>query len=112
MRPGPVFSAAGSAYLLNCLLGTSVALRLIDTRGYRWVHHALYIATCVLSLAAASSAGWARPRRTARQSALLLVPAAAPLAAIPYLGTRGSRHPVVALAAAPFFLASVIRSWR
>lgn len=112
MQAGVLVSAAAVTYTLNCLLGSSVALRLVDTRGFRWVHHALYIATCALSLLAASGAFWASPRRTARESAALLLPAAVPLAAIPYLGTHGTRHPIVALMAAPFFLASLIRSWR
>ena len=34
------------------------------------------------------------------------------LAAIPYAGTRTRRHPLIALAAAPFFAAAAIRSWR
>ena len=112
MQARALVSAAAVAYTLNCLLGTSVALRLVDTRGYRWLHHALYAATCVLSLLAVTGAFWAVPRRTARESAALLLPAAVPLAAIPYLGTHSKRHPIVALVAAPFFLASLIRSWR
>jgi hypothetical protein len=35
-----------------------------------------------------------------------------PLAAIPYAGTRGRRHPLVALAAAPFYAAGVVCSLR
>ena len=107
-----LFGAAAASYAANCALGTSVALRLIDTRGFRWVHHAIYIATCVLAAAAASTAVWGRPRRTARAAALVLAPAAVPLAAIPYAGTRTRRHPLIALAAAPFFVAAAIRSRR
>jgi hypothetical protein len=39
-----------------------------------------------------------------------LLPAAAPLAAIPYLGTHSRRHPLVALAAAPFIVAGLVLS--
>jgi hypothetical protein len=107
-----LFGAAAAGYAANCALGTSVALRVIDTRGFRWVHHAVYIATCVLAAAAASTALWGRPRRTARAAAIALAPAAVPLAAIPYSGTHTRRHPLIALTAAPFFAAAAIRSRR
>lgn len=105
-----LFAAAATAYVVNCALGASVAARLIDTSGFRWLHHALYIATCATT-AAAVAAGWARGSRTAdRRAALALFPAAVPLAAIPYLGTHSRRHPLVALAAAPFVLAGLVLS--
>ena len=107
-----LFTAAAASYAVNCALGTSVALRLVDTRDVRWVHHALYIATCVLAGAAASTAMWGRPRSTARAAAIVLSPAAVPLSAIPYVGTHTRRHPLVALAAAPFVVAAAIRSRR
>ena len=108
----PMFVAAATAYGANVALGTAVAARLIDTRGFRWVHHALYIATCVTTLTAVSAALWARPRPASRLSAASLAPALAPLAAIPYLGTHTRRHPLVALAAAPFYVAGLVCSRR
>ena len=112
MRTGPLFTAAATSYAANAALGTSVLFKVVDTSGYRWLHHALYIATVTLSVVAASGAVWAAPRRTARWSALLLLPAAVPMAVIPYVGSRGKRHIVVALAALPFYAASLIRAWR
>jgi hypothetical protein len=109
---GPLFVAAAVAYGANCALGTAVATRVIDTRNFRWLHHALYIATCTTTAAALSSALWGDPRRASRRAALALLPAAAPLAAIPYLGSRGIRHPLVALTAAPFVIAGLVRSRR
>lgn len=106
----PLFIAAATAYAANCALGTAVAVRLVDTSGYRWLHHALYIATCTTT-ALALVVGWfTGSRRSSRRAALALAPAAVPLAAIPYLGTRTRRHPLVALAAAPFIVAGVVRS--
>jgi len=106
----PLFAAATAAYAVNCALGASVAARLIDTSRFRWLHHALYIATCVTT-ATAIVAGWSQgARSTDRRAALALLPAAAPLAAIPYLGTHGRRHPLVALAAAPFVVAGLVLS--
>jgi hypothetical protein len=112
VTPAILFTAATSSYLANCAIGAGVAVRVVDTSNVRWVHHALYISTSTLAAAAASSAWWGRPRPSARRAAVLLAPAAVPLALIPFLGTHSRRHPVVALAAAPFFAAGLIRSWR
>lgn len=109
-RGSAPFLAAAVSYAANCALGLAVVTRVVDTRRYRWIHHALYIATCA-TCALALGTGWfgtrARPQRTA---AWILAPAALPLAVIPYAGTRGPRHPLVALAAAPFIVAGLIRS--
>lgn len=106
----PPFIAAATAYAANCALGASVAVRLIDTSHFRWVHHALYIATCITT-ASAVVAGWCCGQSTrGRRAARALAPAAVPLAAIPYLGTRGRRHPLVALTAAPFIVAGLVVS--
>ncbi|WP_308799042.1 hypothetical protein [Agromyces silvae] len=110
MRTTPIFAAAAAAYAANCALGASVALRLVDTRDVRWVHHAMYIATATLTAVAVSSALWGRPRHASRRAAAALLPAALPLAAIPYAGTHTRRHPAVALSAAPFFVAGVVAS--
>ncbi|MFJ4223910.1 hypothetical protein [Microbacterium sp. NPDC089695] len=104
----PLFVAAAVAYGANAALGTAVATRVVDTRNFRWVHHALYIATCALTVAAVSAAVWARPRRASRRAAASLAPSLAPLAAIPYLGTHTRRHPLTALAAAPFVVAGLV----
>jgi hypothetical protein len=107
-RSGAVpFLVAASNYALNCALGAAVAARLVDTSGIRWVHHLLYVGTCVTT---AIALGLALVRPGARPAALALAPAAAPLAVIPFAGTRGLRHPLVALAAAPFYIAGVVRS--
>jgi hypothetical protein len=105
-----LFAAAAASYAANCALGGAVWMRLLDTSRFRWVHHALYIATCALGVAASSSALWDRQRRSAQVATLILAPAAVPLAAIPYAGTHGRRHPLIALTAAPFFLGAAIRS--
>lgn len=112
MRVATLFTAATVSYVAACSVGVGVATRAIDTSNARWVHHALYVSTCVTSAAAVGAGVWGRPRRTARSAALLLAPAAVPLALIPYVGTHTRRHPAVALTAAPFLLAALIRSWR
>jgi hypothetical protein len=112
MRDGLVVASAGG-YALNATLGTLVAARVVDTSRFRWLHHALYVSTCVLTaaaLAALLTAGDA-PHRTARarRTAWVLAPVVAPLAAVPFVSARSPRHPLVALAAAPFFAAALVR---
>ena len=106
-RTPPVFAMAALSYLLNCALGAAVAGRIIDTSRFRWLHHALFIVTSASAAVALSSALWGEPRGSSRRAALGLAPAVLPLVAIPFAGTRGRRHPLVALSAAPFFAAGV-----
>lgn len=107
----PLFAAAAASYAANCGLGAAVAAKLIDSSGFGWVHHALYVASCATA-AIAVCAGMHDGHPASRRAALLLVPAAIPLAAIPFAGTHTRRHPLVALAAAPFIVASLIASCR
>lgn len=107
-----LFTAAAASYTANCALGASVAMRLVDTRDFRWVHHALYIATFALTAAAVSTAWWGRPREASGAAAATLAPALVPLAVIPHAGTHTRRHPLIALTAAPFIAAAAIRSRR
>jgi hypothetical protein len=104
----PSILVATASYALNCALGAAVAMRIVDTGRFRWVHHLLYVATCATTAIALVGAWRARDGR----AAAALAPAVVPLAAIPYAGTRGRRHPLVALAAAPFYAAGVVCSLR
>jgi hypothetical protein len=101
--------AAVAGYGCNVALGTAVAAGLVDTSRFRWVHHALYTTTCVLS-GCALVALLATRDPAARRVAGTLAPAAVPLAAVPFVSARSPRHPLVALAAAPFFAAAVVRA--
>ena len=104
----PILVAA-SSYVLNCALGGAVAAKIVDTSRIRWLHHVLYICTCATT---ASAVVVAAPRPASRRAALALAPAVVPLAVIPFAGTRGLRHPLVALAAAPFYAAGLLCSLR
>jgi hypothetical protein len=106
VNPAPLFTAATCAYGANVALGSGVALGVVDTSSFRWIHHAVYIATCLLAGTAVSSVAWSRSR-----AGWLLLPAALPLAALARLGARPQRrHALVALAAAPFFILGLIAS--
>jgi hypothetical protein len=103
-----LLGAASLSYVANCLLGTAVATRTGDTTDARWTHHALYTATCVLTVSAAGAL-LLSPASSGRRAGWLLLPALVPLAVIPFLGSvaaRRRRHTFVALAAAPFFAMS------
>ncbi|MGN6743478.1 MAG: hypothetical protein ACTHJL_09310 [Amnibacterium sp.] len=96
MRGGSLITAATGGYAVNVALGVATATRLIDTSRIRWVHHALYIVTATLTVAAVA----ANLRSPAGRR---LAPALVPLAVIPYAGTRSRRHSVIAASAAPFY---------
>lgn len=108
----PLFAAAALSYAANCGLGAAVALKLIDTRDFRWVHHALYIATSAFTVTSVGAGWWGSPGSPGRSAALALAPAVVPLAVIPYAGTRTRRHPLVALTAAPFVIAGLVLASR
>lgn len=102
-----LFTATAGAYAASTVLGTGVASGTFSTGRAQWMHHALYVATVSLGAAAASSLLWSRNR-----AGWLLLPAAVPLSVIPFAGTRGMRHPLIALSAAPFIAASALLARR
>ena len=101
MIVGVALGAASVSYAANLALGTLVATRRVDSSGFHWLHHALYVCTFVLAAAGvAAGLAW-RP-----VAGWLLLPALVPFALIPFLGTRGAAHPIAGLAPAPFYLAA------
>ncbi|MBF4598016.1 hypothetical protein ITJ50_02650 [Curtobacterium sp. VKM Ac-2889] len=96
-------TAAGLAYVANCLWGTAVAVRLIRTKKLRVVHHGLFVATATLTGVAATPPAWTRDR-----TALFLLPALVPLAVAPRTNPRSGAHWKVAVAAAPSYLGAVL----
>lgn len=103
-----VASAAAASYTANCALGAAVKVRIVDSSGFHWAHHALYVATCVLGGLAVSSSVWGRASDGSRtRVGHVLAPAALPLALIPAISTKGSSHVLIGLAAAPFFVAAL-----
>ena len=99
---GLLLRAASTSYLASCTLGAAVASGVLRTGRAHWVHHALYISTASLTALALGAAALGR-----RRSGWWLLPAAVPLAVVPYAGTRSPRHVVVAASAAPFYLAAL-----
>lgn len=107
-RPGTALMvAAAASYTANCALGTAVATGVVHTGRWHWTHHALYICTSTLTLAAATAL-----LAEKRAAGLALLPTAVPLAIIPFAGTHGRRHPAIALAAAPFIALALAKALR
>jgi hypothetical protein len=100
---GVALGAASVSYAASLALGVLVATRRVDSSGFHWLHHALYISTFVLGAAAVAAGLWRHPL-----VGWLLLPALVPFALIPFLGTRGVRHPIAGLAPAPFYLAAAV----
>jgi hypothetical protein len=98
----PLLRGAAASYLASCALGTGVATGVLRTGRARWVHHALYVSTATLTAVALVSAGRERSR-----AGWWLLPVVAPLAVVPYAGTRSRRHVLVAASAAPFYAAAL-----
>ncbi len=93
-----VFYLAAILFLANFVLGLLVEVRLVDTKPFRWLHHALFFAVFV-SAVVAVAVGFAQgaPYRWALLPALVL------FAVLPYVraGTRG--HATLACAALLFY---------
>jgi hypothetical protein len=102
-----LITASAAAYVCNVAFGTAVARGFVDNSRIRWVHHALFIATATLT-AAALVVGAVRRR----PSWWSLLPAAPPLAVLPYAGGRLARHTSIASVAGPAYLTSLVLSWR
>ena len=93
-----VFYLAAMLFLANFALGLLVQFRLVDTKPFRWLHHALFFAVFVSAIAAVA-VGFAQeaPYRWALLPALVL------FVVLPYVraGTRG--HAALACAALFFY---------
>lgn len=96
-------AAASTSYACSVGLGLLVAGGRVDSSGFHWLHHALYSCTFALAAAAIVAGWWWHPL-----VGWLLLPVVVPFAAIPFLGTRGARHPIAGLVPAPFFLAAAL----
>jgi hypothetical protein len=98
-----VFIAAAASYAASVALGVLVGTGRVDSRPFHWLHHALYASTFVLAAATVAVALFARSIVAA-----FLGPPLVAFAAIPFLGTRRVRHPVVGLLPAPFYIAAAV----
>ena len=100
-----IFYAATFLFLANFALGLLVQFGLVDTKPFRWLHHALFFAVFV-SAAAATLGGfyWGAPYRWT------LLPVLALFVVLPYVraGTRG--HAALACTALAFYALGLAQS--
>ena len=100
-----IFYAAALLFLSNFALGLLVQFRIVDTKPFRWLHHALFFAAFA-SAAAAVVVGfyWDSPYRWT------LLPVLGLFAVLPYVraGTRG--HAALACAALVLYAAGLAQS--
>ena len=100
-----IFYLATLLFLANFALGVLVQLGLVNTKPFRWLHHALFFAVFV-SAAAAVLAGfyWDTPYRWT------LLPVLGLFVVLPYVraGTRG--HAALACTALVFYAVGLVQS--
>lgn len=105
-----LFVLASGTYVLNACFGVSVRMRLVDSGGFRWIHHGLYVVTFAAALLAAGSAWWSH-----NPAGWYLIPALIALAALPHVGSarrHPHRHICAALVPLPFYILSLTTALR
>ncbi len=100
-----MFYAAAILFLLNFALGLLVQFRVVDTKPFRWLHHALFFAVFV-SAAAAALVGFlsGAPYRWALLPVLIL------FAVLPRVRAGTAGHAALACSALVFYAAGFLQS--
>lgn len=98
-----IFYAATVLFLLNFALGLLVQFNIVDTKPFRWLHHAIFFVVFV-SAAAASLTGFlaGSPYRWA------LLPVLALFAILPYVRAGTVGHAALACGALIFYVTGLI----
>jgi hypothetical protein len=93
-----IFYAATVLFLLNFALGLLVQFHIVDTKPFRWLHHALFFAVFISAVAAALT-GFLEvaPYRWA------LLPVLALFAILPYVRVGPAGHAALACGALIFY---------
>ena len=93
-----IFYLAAVLFLANFALGLLVQFRIVDTKPFRWLHHALFFAVFVSAIAAVAVGFWqGAPYRWA------LLPALALFTVLPYVRAGTLGHAALACAASLFY---------
>jgi hypothetical protein len=100
-----VFYVAAILFLLNFALGLLVQFRILDTKPFRWLHHALFFAVFV-SAAAAVLFGflWGEAYSWSLLPVLVL------FAVLPYVRAGTTGHAVLACSALFFYIAGFLQT--
>ena len=93
-----IFYSASILFAANFALGVLVQLRIVDTRPFRWLHHALFFAVFVSAALAVAAGFWAEaPYRWA------LLPVLALYAVLPRVRAGTAGHAALACGAMIFY---------
>lgn len=99
-----IFYAASVLFLLNFALGLLVQFRFVDTKPFRWLHHALFFAVFVSAAAAVLVSFLAgAPYRWTFLPVLVL------FAVLPYVRAGTAGHAALACGALVFYVAGLIQ---
>ena len=104
MASAVIFYAATVLFLLNFALGLLVQFRIVDTKPFRWLHHALFFAV-VVSVAAAVLVGFL----TGAPYRWTLLPVLFLFAVLPYVRAGTTGHAALACGALVFYVAGLIQ---
>ena len=97
-----VFYAASVLFAANFVLGVLVQFRVVDTKPFRWLHHALFFAVCVSAVLAVAAGFWqGEPYRWA------LLPVLALFFFLPRVRAGTPGHAALAAAAMVFYAAAL-----
>lgn len=98
-----IFYVAAVLFLANFALGVLVQLRIVNTKPFRWVHHALFFAVFV---SAALAVAWGLWRGYAY--AWILLPVLALFAVLPRIRAGTVGHAALASGALIFYAAGFV----
>ncbi len=98
-----IFYAATALFLANFILGILVQLRIVDTKPFRWVHHALFFAVCVSAALAVAWGLW-----EGYAYGWLLLPVLALFTILPRIRAGTIGHAALAVGALIFYAAGFV----
>ena len=97
-----IFYSASILFAANFALGVLVQFRIVDTKPFRWLHHALFFAVCVSAALAVAAGFWqGAPYRWALLPVLVL------FYFLPRVRAGTAGHAALALSAMVFYAAGL-----
>lgn len=98
-----IFYVAMVLFLANFALGVLVQLRIVDTKPFRWVHHALFFAVFVSAAVAVAAGLW-----QGAWYGWILIPVLALFLVLPRVRAGTVGHAALASAALIFYTAGFV----
>lgn len=98
-----IFYLAAALFLANFALGVLVQLRVVDTKPFRWLHHALFFAVFVSAVLAVAAGFW-----QGAAYAWVLLPVLALYAVLPRVRAGTAGHAALAGLALLFYATAFV----